>query len=116
MLNTLKSLALASTIALSSAFTLTPEPANAGTCWYVPSTGEEVSGSYCRTSLRYIDGLRTWFVTDGNGALHRFVFYTDGTVTHFSGQYTNEFEWDRDSDGSYRIFWNDGTEFIFFPD
>ena len=108
----IRSLLIATAITCSSLFSAAPQ-ANAGTCWYIPASGQSVRGEYCRTNLRYIDGLRVWFVTDGNGVLHRFVFYTDGTVTHYTGNKQTEFEWETDPDGSYRIYWHDGSEFVF---
>jgi hypothetical protein len=112
----LKSFLLASAIACTS-FIGAVEPAKAGTCWYIPPSGASVSGDWCRTSLRFIDGLQVWFVTDGNGDLHRFTFWQDGTVTHVDpSDNSHLYEWETDNDGAYRVFFDDGFEFVFIGD
>lgn len=106
----------AASIAAAGVFASVPS-AQAGTCWYMPysNSGSSVSGEYCKTSYRVIDGLKVWFVTDGNGLLHRFAFYNDGTVAVRVNGKDTYYEFDRDTDGAYRVYY-DNMEFAFLPD
>ena len=113
MLKKLTTALAAASIAAAGMFVSVPS-AEAGTCWYMPSSvGEQtVYGKYCQVRYRVIDGLKVWFVTDQAGTLHRYTFWDDGTVDHQVNGKVSVYEWEKDDLG-YRVYHANGYQFVF---
>ncbi len=109
-----KKLAIAAFAATSVIFSA-PNSAEAGTCWYLESWQQNASPEYCWHQRRINDNNHIVFdVRDGAGKYFTLVFWDDDVVEVIGlTERPQQLRTSDDADGATRIYFNDGSTFIF---
>jgi len=101
---------------LASAALLQAAPAEAGRCWYL-DYGEHKYSEYCPVSRRInYNGHIVWDIIDGDGKKFTVILWDDD-IAEVVGLSTRPMQmpYKEDADGAIRLYWDDGSNFIFHP-
>ena len=109
-----KKLAIAAFAATSVIFSA-PNSAEAGTCWYLESWQQTARPEYCWHQRRINHNNHIVFdIRDGAGKLFTLVFWDDNVVEVIGlTERPQQLRTSDDADGATRIYFNDGSTFIF---